>query len=216
MAAAAEAEAKDRADWSVAQKPPCAPAPALVYDTLYRQGEFVPAGNPVVSLLPPENIKVRFFVPESAFATLKAGTALRVAIDGRSALDARISYLSPQPEYTPPVLYNRDNRSKLVFMIEAVFMDSSTAADGLNVLITTHYMDEAERCHCLAYGHLLARGTLDEVLSAANLSTWSITGPDLRAIAAAVRDQRHDFKRIPASLENVFIGLMDGAHDNFK
>jgi ABC-2 type transport system ATP-binding protein len=64
------------------------------------------------------------------------------------------------------------------------------AADGLTVLITTHYMDEAERCHrlaYLAYGHLLTRGTLDEVLAAAKLTTWTVTGPDLRAVADTLR-----------------------------
>ena len=135
MIAAAEANvraasaAKEKADWSVVQKSQSSPAVALVYDTLYRKGEFVSAGNPVVSLLPPANIKVRFFVPESAFASLKAGDRVRVAFDGRDALDARVSYLSPQPEYTPPILYNRDNRSKLVFMVEAVFADTTVARD---------------------------------------------------------------------------------------
>ena len=66
------------------------------------------------------------------------------------------------------------------------------AANGLTVLITTHYMDEAERCHRLAYiayGHLLTRGTLEEVLSAAKLTTWTVTGPGLRELAAALRDR---------------------------
>ena len=82
----------------------------------------MPAATPVVALLPPENIKVRFFVPEAGFGGLKAGDPVKVTITGRAApLDAHISYLSPQPEYTPPILYNRDNRSKLVFMVEAVF-----------------------------------------------------------------------------------------------
>ena len=112
----AASAAKEKADWSVAQKSQSAPAAALVYDTLYRKGEFVAAGNPVVSLLPPANIKVRFFVPESAFASLKASERVRVAFDGRDALDARISY-------------NRDNRSKLVFMVEAVFADANAARD---------------------------------------------------------------------------------------
>jgi HlyD family secretion protein len=125
--AAAQA-ALDRAGWSVAQKSRAAPQAALVYDTLFRPGEFVAAGQPVVSLLPPENIKVRFFVPESAYAAFKAGDKVRVAITGQPVREARISYLSPQPEYTPPVLYNRENRAKLVFMIEAVF-DAAAARD---------------------------------------------------------------------------------------
>ena len=126
MAAAADVSAavaaKEHADWSVDQKSQAAPKPGLVYDTLYREGEFVAAGNPVVALLPPENLKVRFFVPEAEFAALRAGAAVQVALTGQSTpLAAHISYLSPQPEFTPPVLYNRENRSKLVFMVEAVF-----------------------------------------------------------------------------------------------
>ncbi len=117
----AAAAAKDRADWSVAQKSQAAPRDSLVYDTLFREGEFVGVGIPVVSLLPPENLKVRFFVPEADFAQLKPGDAVQVAITGRPPLEARINYLSPRPEYTPPVLYNRDNRAKLVFMVEAIF-----------------------------------------------------------------------------------------------
>ena len=127
---AAAAAAKQRADWSVEQKTQAAPHAALVYDTLYRAGEFVAAGLPIVSLLPPGNLKVRFFVPEAEFAALKAGATVQVNITGfTAALDARISYLSPQPEYTPPVLYNRENRSKLVFMVEAVFTDAAVARD---------------------------------------------------------------------------------------
>ena len=126
----AAAAAKERAGWAVAQKSQAAPRAALVFDTLYRVGEFVAAGNPVVSLLPAENIKVRFFVPEAEFAAFTAGAPVRIAITGRPApLDARISYLSPSPEYTPPILYNRENRSKLVFMVEAVFTDATAARD---------------------------------------------------------------------------------------
>jgi len=132
--AAAEAEASaaqaalDRAGWSVAQKSQSAPRAGLVYDTLYREGEFIPAAAPVVSLLPTENIKVRFFVPEAEFAALKAGDRLQVSMNGRPPLAAHVSYLSPKPEYTPPVLYNRENRSKLVFLVEALF-DGTTARD---------------------------------------------------------------------------------------
>ena len=118
----AAAAALARADWNVDQKTQAAPKAGLVFDTLYRAGEFVAAGNPVAVLLPPENVKVRFFVPEADFAALKAGETLRVSLTGRAApLTAHISYLSPQPEYTPPVLYNRENRSKLMFLVEAEF-----------------------------------------------------------------------------------------------
>src|SRR5207244_922234 len=103
---AAAAAAKERTDWAVNQKIQVAPVAALVNDTLYREGEFVTAGAPVVSLLPPENLKVRFFVPEAEFAMLKAGEVVRVSITGRpQPLEARVNYLSPRPEYTPPVLY---------------------------------------------------------------------------------------------------------------
>ncbi len=133
--AAAEADAAaaqatlDRAGWSVAQKNRSAPAAALVYDTLFREGEFVAAGQPVVSLLPPANIKVRFFVPEADYAKLKTGALVKVTLTGLpTPLEARISYLSPKPEYTPPILYNRENRAKLVFLVEAVF-DPAAARD---------------------------------------------------------------------------------------
>jgi HlyD family secretion protein len=134
--AAAEGDARaahaalDRADWSVEQKTQAAPCAALVYDTLYREGEFVAAGIPVVSLLPPANIKVRFFVPEGDLAGLKAGDRVRISVTGLpQPLEARVSYLSPQPEYTPPVLYNRENRAKLTFMIEARFENAEAARD---------------------------------------------------------------------------------------
>lgn len=126
--AAAEAEvsaaraAIERAAWSVTQKVQTAPQAGLIHDTLYRAGEFAPAGRPVIALLPTENIKVRFFVSETILATLKVGDPVQVTIDGRdSPLIAKISYRSTQAEYTPPVLYNRENRSKLTYMIEAAF-----------------------------------------------------------------------------------------------
>lgn len=125
---AAAAAALERADWSVAQKAQAAPRAGLVYDTLYRVGEFANAASPVVTLLPPENLKVRFFVPEAEFAGVKAGARVRVTLTGRPELEARVTYLSPRPEYTPPVLYNRANRSKLVFMVEAA-LDPAAARD---------------------------------------------------------------------------------------
>ncbi len=109
-----------QAQWRLDQKAQTAPVAGLVADTLYRPGEWVAPGSPVVSLLPPGNIKVRFYVPEPQLATLKVGQQLSLRCDGCAALiAARISYIAPQAEYTPPVIYSRDNRAKLVFLVEA-------------------------------------------------------------------------------------------------
>jgi HlyD family secretion protein len=111
-----------KAKWALDQKTQKSPATGTVQDTIYRIGEFVPAGNPVVSLLPPENIKVRFFVPEPRLAEFKPGAKVSVLIDGTNApRAATVNFVSSQAEFTPPVIYNRENRAKLVFMIEAKF-----------------------------------------------------------------------------------------------
>lgn len=132
--AAAEAEvaaaqaALARAEWSVAQKSPAAPRAGLVYDTLYRVGEFVGAGAPVVALLPPDAMKVRFFVPEADLARFALGSPVSFTFTGHAApVHATVNYVSPSPEYTPPVLYNRDNRAKLVFLIEALVAPAEAA-----------------------------------------------------------------------------------------
>jgi HlyD family secretion protein len=120
--AQAAAAALARAEWSVAQKTQAAPAGARVQDTLYRQGEFVAAGNPVVSLLPPENIKVRFFVPQAQLSAFKPGTLVSVRMDGvATPVRATVNYISSQAEFTPPVIYSKETRAKLVFMVEAAF-----------------------------------------------------------------------------------------------
>ncbi|MGB3436401.1 HlyD family secretion protein [Achromobacter sp.] len=109
-----------QAEWTLAQKRLAAPAAGLVFDTLYRVGEWVPAGSPVVSLLPPGNIKVRFFVPEEALGALKVGQQATVRCDAcGDPIPVRIDYISTQAEYTPPVIYSRESRSKLVYMVQA-------------------------------------------------------------------------------------------------
>lgn len=110
-----------QSDWKVAQKTVTAPQAAQVDDTYYQPGEWVPAGSPVVSLLSPAAVKLRFFVPQADLPRLLPGTRLRVQCDGCAApLMARVSYVAHQAEYTPPVLYSRENRAKLVFLVEAV------------------------------------------------------------------------------------------------
>src|ERR1019366_4940088 len=74
--------ALDKAQWAFDQKQQAAPTNAFVQDTLYRQGEWVAAGNPVVVLLPPENLKVRFFVPQEVLPKLKTGQSVNVSFDG--------------------------------------------------------------------------------------------------------------------------------------
>ncbi|AET92142.1 secretion protein HlyD family protein [Burkholderia sp. YI23] len=109
-----------QAQWKVDQKQVAAPADGLVYDTLYRVGEWVQAGSPVVQMLPPQNVKVRFFVPETVVGSLATGRAVSIHCDGcAEAVPATITYVSNQAEYTPPVIYSNENRAKLVFMVEA-------------------------------------------------------------------------------------------------
>jgi HlyD family secretion protein len=117
---AADRAALAEAEWRLQQKEISSPRRGLVFDTLYREGEWVSAGNPVVELLPPENVEVRFFVPEPVMGRLRIGQSISVACDGCSAkVQAQITFISPQNEYTPPVIYSNENRSKLVYMIIA-------------------------------------------------------------------------------------------------
>ena len=121
--------ALDKAKWSFDQKQQFAPADAQVQDTLYRAGEWVAAGNPVIVLLPPENLKARFFVPQELLPQIKTGENVNVTFDGATkSYSATVNYISTQAEFTPPVLYNRENRAKLIFMVEAKFSPADAAA----------------------------------------------------------------------------------------
>jgi HlyD family secretion protein len=133
IAAEAEVRAREaalaRAEWEFAQKRQQAPKSGLVFDTLYREGEWVPAGRPVVVLLPPANIKVRAFVPETRVGAIHPGDEVQVSVDGvQSRFSGKVSYIAPRAEYTPPVIYSQESREKLVFMIEVVF-DPQAAVD---------------------------------------------------------------------------------------
>ncbi len=106
--------------WREAQKSRTAPVAGLVTDTFFRVGEAVQAGQPVLALLPPGNVKARFFVPEGAVGKLQMGAAVNIVCDGCAALiPAKISFISNRAEYTPPVIYSNVQRAKLVFMVEA-------------------------------------------------------------------------------------------------
>ncbi len=109
-----------QAEWRLAQKTGAAPTAGIVVDTLYRPGEMVPAGLPIVQLLPPANVKIRFFVPEEVVARIAIGQVVQVACDGCGApVAATVRFISPRAEFTPPVIYSREQRARLVFMVEA-------------------------------------------------------------------------------------------------
>lgn len=99
---------------------PVAPAKGVIEQTFYNPGEWVPANSPVVSVLPDDKRKLRFFVPEERIASVKMGSAIRFTCDGcGDPRTATISFIAPRSEYTPPVIYSERARAKLVFMVEA-------------------------------------------------------------------------------------------------
>ena len=115
-----------QANWKLEQKSVAAPVTGLVQDTFFVLGEWVPAGRPVVSLLPPGNVKARFYVPEPALSSVRIGAPLEIRCDGCQPIEARVSYVSSQAEYTPPVLYSKESRSKLLFLVEARLPQAQT------------------------------------------------------------------------------------------
>ena len=104
----------------LARRKVSSPVSGPVQQIYYRVGELVPAGKPIVAILPPGNLKVRFFVNETVLPRLHIGDLVNVSCDGcESGITARISFIANTSEYTPPVIYSMDERSKLVFLVEA-------------------------------------------------------------------------------------------------
>ncbi|MGD9966164.1 MAG: HlyD family secretion protein [Hyphomonadaceae bacterium] len=111
-----------------------APAAGTIQQVFHRAGEVVAAGAPIVALLAPENMKVRFFAPEPMLAQLPVGARVLVSCDGcGEALEARISFVAHDPQFTPPVIYSLDQREKLVFLIEARFDRVTPIRPGMPV-----------------------------------------------------------------------------------
>ena len=106
--------------WREQQARGFAPVAAVVHDVTYRVGEWVAQGAPIVTLLPDGAAKLRFFVPQEALPRLAPGNTVNVGCDGCPAgMQARVDFISTQAEFTPPVIYSNESRSKLVFMVEA-------------------------------------------------------------------------------------------------
>ena len=109
-----------QARWRLDQRSVAAPAAGVIADVLAQPGETLAAGAPVVSLLPPENIFVRFFVPEPDLARLQVGETVALVCDNCTPdMTGRVSFVSPQAEYTPPFIYSETTRGKFVFLAEA-------------------------------------------------------------------------------------------------
>ncbi|MBH9578682.1 HlyD family secretion protein [Inhella proteolytica] len=118
--AAAAGFSRMQAQWRLDQLQQTAPQTGVVTTVLYRVGEWVDAGRPVLAILPPQARKARFFVPQSELARLPLGTKVQLSCDGcGEPIPARVSFVASQPEYTPPVIYSNAQRSKLMFLLEA-------------------------------------------------------------------------------------------------
>ena len=113
-------EALAQSDWRLAQRAVTAPASGLVHDTYYVIGDWVPAGSPVASILPPANVKARFYIPEPMLGRVRAGSVVQLQCDGcAQPIIATVVFVSDRAEFTPPVLYSKENRAKLVYLVEA-------------------------------------------------------------------------------------------------
>jgi HlyD family secretion protein len=126
--AAAEAR-RNSAETRLTRRKLASPVSGTVHQIYFRPGEMVPAGRPVLALLPPGNIKIRFFIAETMLAKIAYGDSVEVTCDGCKPVNARVSFMARAAEYTPPVIYSLEERNKLVFMVEA----RTDATEGLRV-----------------------------------------------------------------------------------
>ncbi|MCQ1571048.1 HlyD family efflux transporter periplasmic adaptor subunit [Neorhizobium galegae] len=118
------------AEAALARRSVSAPATGSVETLYYRTGEVVPAGRPIIALLPPENVRIRFFVPETEIARLSLGQPIRVTCDACRPTDAKVSFISKTAEYTPPEIYSLEERAKLVYRVEAIPADPKALRPG--------------------------------------------------------------------------------------
>jgi HlyD family secretion protein len=122
-AEAALRQANANLEWSktrLARRSAYSPAEGTIQQVYFRPGETVPAGRPVVALLPPQNLKFRFFAPQPLLADVKYGESITISCDGcEHGLTAKVSFIARSAEFTPPVIYSLEERAKLVYLIEA-------------------------------------------------------------------------------------------------
>lgn len=127
--------------WQVDNTSVYTPSPGVVTETYYRPGEWVPADKPVLSFLPDDRRRIRFFVPEAELAHIRLGQKIETHCDGcNDTVTATVTFIAPQAEYTPPVIYSRENRAKLVFRVEAepIPNDARRLHPGLPVTVNVN------------------------------------------------------------------------------
>lgn len=111
-----------------------APAAGTIERVFHRPGEVVPAGQPIAALLTPQNLKIRFFVPQAMLARVPPGASVNVSCDGcATGMTARVSRVATEPQFTPPVIYSLDQRDKLVFLVEARLDGDARISPGMPV-----------------------------------------------------------------------------------
>lgn len=127
----------DAAQTRLTRRRQLSPVTGSVEEVYYRPGETVQPGKPVVALLPPANLKIRFFAPERELAAIQIGESVGVSCDScASGLTAKVTFIARSAEYTPPVIYSLEERAKLVYLIEARPDDPSKFRVGQPVTVT--------------------------------------------------------------------------------
>jgi HlyD family secretion protein len=121
QAALREAEAKlNSAKTRLDRRSILSPVSGVVQQVYFREGELVVAGRPILAILPPGNVKVRFYIAQAMLPRIAIGDTVAVHCDGCTPQNAKISFIARQAEYTPPVIYSEQERNKLVFLVEAL------------------------------------------------------------------------------------------------
>lgn len=125
------------ADARLSDIAPQAPGSGRVEDVFFQPGEWVPANQPVLSFIPDGRVRLRFFAPETSVAAYKVGSEVSFRCDGcADNLKAKITYVSPRPEFTPPVIYSREARDRMVFLVEALPASSTGLTPGQPIDVT--------------------------------------------------------------------------------
>lgn len=126
----------EQVEWKLNQKTQKSPYTAYIYDTYFSEGEYVPAGKPVVSMIAPQDLRIVFFVAANQLGKIKLGQKIEITCEScKETYPAKIVYVAQQAEYTPPVIYSRDNNDKIIFRIQGAFTGKTYLHPGQPVLV---------------------------------------------------------------------------------